>query len=127
MSSVLSSLSLYCYDYYQHDQCCPRQECIPINSRTGRTLRPRKTCRFVGKEYQLGEKIHLSDIIVHQQKIANLSESDQLDIDENRIEYDNNDDRQRKKEKINDELWVKYCIGAMVFLILRIVIIVRVN
>nr|XP_027194433.1 uncharacterized protein LOC113789138 [Dermatophagoides pteronyssinus] len=96
MSSVLSSLSLYCYDYYQHDQCCPRQECIPINSRTGRTLRPRKTCRFVGKEYQLGEKIHLSDIIVHQQKIANLSESDQLDIDENRIEYDNNDDRQRK-------------------------------
>ncbi|XP_046917019.2 uncharacterized protein LOC124497411 [Dermatophagoides farinae] len=93
----ISSLSLYCYDYYKHDQCCPRQECIPVNSRTGRTIRPRKTCHYAGKEYQLGEKIHLSDIVDHRlttTTVTNISESES-DV-ENRIEH-NGDGNERTK------------------------------
>lgn len=58
-----SLIKLSCYPYYHHGQCCPRQECVAVISRTGRTLRPRKTCLYNGKRYKLGEKISLMSIL----------------------------------------------------------------
>lgn len=52
-------MRLMCYDYYEHNKCCPRQECMPVNARTGRTLKPRKTCSFLQRQFQIGEKLDL--------------------------------------------------------------------
>lgn len=52
-------MRLVCYDYYEHNKCCPRQECMPVNARTGRTLKPRKTCSFLQRQFQVGERLDL--------------------------------------------------------------------
>lgn len=61
-SRQISPIGLSCYQYYEHDKCCPRQECVPVNRRTGRTLRPRKVCQYGGKQYKLGERIDLISV-----------------------------------------------------------------
>ncbi|KAJ6225729.1 hypothetical protein RDWZM_004274 [Blomia tropicalis] len=80
------SFRLNCYDYYEHDKCCPRQECVPISARTGRMLKPRKTCSYNGRTYQLGERIDLLSItnnklledenIMNDETESNLTNSD---------------------------------------------------
>lgn len=59
----LSPVKLNCYDFFEHDKCCPRQECVPVNARTGRTLQNRATCRYNKQTYLLGEKIDLASML----------------------------------------------------------------
>ncbi|KPM11513.1 hypothetical protein QR98_0100850 [Sarcoptes scabiei] len=95
-------LTLHCYDYYSHDQCCPRQECMPINSRTGRTIRPRKTCRFDGIEYNLGERIKLTNFFTRKlatksndlvTKNNNNNNNNNINIESGNNQSENGDDR----------------------------------